>query len=365
MRLFDLISILLGASLFLTSCTSAPSRDKTGQGAPIEQAPIAALLATLSDEQRSSIVFPYDAPIDVALSPTGEAYDKRIHMCSWWLASDRVVDSSGYTEEQRGLIKEAVQRVSSPEGFRWLWPRLADQEVYSPRLALFGTPASGSFEWVLTARHITLRGGGERGVFGGPLFYGERENVARENPMNTRFLNVVSSATELFRSLTPEQQKRALHATTSAEVVVPCGGDSKPGQPDMFFGAHFDLSTSIGPSIAVAEFNSEQREQFLRLIRQGLWLYSREQVDGKLADVARVIERFRIAYYEKSPPPEVPRKWAEKLPGLLQESPTVLMADGERFYFSWRIEGPGLRWYYKGRSHVHSYLDGVNPDNRP
>ena len=359
-------SVLLGFLWLLTSCgcTSAKPSDKASQGEPVELAPIAALLSTLSDQQRSSMVFPYDAPIDVALSPSGEAYEKRNHVCSWWSVSDPVVASSNYTEEQQDLIKRAVRNVSSEEGFQWFWPRLADEKIYSPRLAVFGTPDSDSFEWVLTARHITLRGGGKLGLFAGPLFYGERAKVAKEKPMNSRFQPVVSRATDLFRSLTPEQQKRALHAATSAEVVVPCGGESRPGMPELFYGAHFDLSAPIGPSIAVSEFNSEQKESFLRMIRQGLWLYNGDLVDAKLADVSQTIDHYRIAYYEKSLAPKMPQRWAEKLPMLLHDSPLVIKSDGEMFYFSWRIEGPDLRWYFKGRDHLHSYLDGSRSKKR-
>ena len=89
------------------------------------------------------------------------------------------IGSKFYTDEQRGLIKEIVKGVTSPEGFERLTKQMDEDAggIGEFSAAVFGEPG-GKFEFELTGRHLTLRADGnsvDQAAFGGPIIYGHGE----------------------------------------------------------------------------------------------------------------------------------------------------------------------------------------------
>src|SRR5205085_8694115 len=101
----------------------------------------------------------------------------------------------------------------------------ADQNI-----AIFGTPGSGKFEFVMTGRHMTLRADGNSEAhvaFGGPIFYGHAASGFNEKPGHPGnvFWEQARKANLLYQLLDPKQQEKALvTAKRPQESKVPFQG---------------------------------------------------------------------------------------------------------------------------------------------
>src|SRR4029453_15931787 len=90
-------------------------------------------------------------------------------------------------------------------------------------VALFGQPGSGSFEFVLTGRHCTVRCDGDSvagAAFGGPIFYGHQAGPKfTEDPdhPNNVYWYQAKRANEVFKALDGKQRSTALIGDARAE----------------------------------------------------------------------------------------------------------------------------------------------------
>ena len=79
-------------------------------------------------------------------------------------------------------------------------------DAYS--VAVFGNPAAGDFQWLLTGRHLTLRADGDsspKAAFGGGMVYGHgEESSAQENI----FYYQTKKVNEVFSALDKEQASK-------------------------------------------------------------------------------------------------------------------------------------------------------------
>ena len=89
-------------------------------------------------------------------------------------------------------------------------------------VAIFGTPGSGRFEFVLTGRHCTRRCDGDSmkgAAFGGPIFYGHAARGFNESPKhedNAYWYQAVR-ANEVYQMLDGKQRKAALLGKSRGE----------------------------------------------------------------------------------------------------------------------------------------------------
>lgn len=179
----------LGAGAAALGAGMAPAA-----GGP-EDSPLAGFCRSLRPEQRQALVLPGDDP------------RRGMVQNDWAVVPGRIAD---LTLAQQELALTLIRRACTPEGFdRLTRARLDDAGGWKhDHLAVFGDPADpGRAEWVVTGRHLTLRGSASGAIAGGPLFWGH----SATGP-GTLGHEQAEAAAALYRALDAEQQGRALGA---------------------------------------------------------------------------------------------------------------------------------------------------------
>ncbi len=115
---------------------------------------------SLTPDQRQLMVFPFADPRRLMVQNT------------WAVVPESIASLTGRQQE---LAIGLVRQVCTPEGFARLTRQRDDDSGgwKHDHLAVFGSPAEPDrCQWVLTGRHLTLRGSTDGKVGGGPIFVG-------------------------------------------------------------------------------------------------------------------------------------------------------------------------------------------------
>ena len=250
---------------------------------------------TLNADQRRAIQFPSIDP-------------RRTSVQNHWAIVPAPIAS--FRADQQELALGLVRQVCTPEGFAALsQARVDDAGGWKhDHLAVFGAPDEpGRFEWVLSGRHLTLRGSSDGTITGGPLFLGHA--APPEANIWTRQAEGVRA---LFRSLDPLKQARA-------SVSVGRGGISQSG---------LDLN----------DLEPEQRANVRRLL-------------------ASLVEPFRA--FEVPSVQACLRDEGDGFAGMCWQA---FRSEADRSGEPprvWRLIGPGFTWSFHGEPHIHSWFDSV------
>ena len=264
--------------------------------------------ASLSEQQRAEICRPFSDPL-------------RSKVNANWHVTKPLIGSDFYTVSQREMIDKIVRAVTSEEGYERLQRQMDDddggQSAYS--VAVFGNPAAGDFQWLLTGRHLTLRADGDslpKTAFGGGVVYGHgEEKSAAENI----FYYQTKKVNEVFAMLDKDQAKQALLSSAApkeTEIRI-------QGEKGKFAG------------LAVSSMNQEQKVLVKDCLKTLLAPYRKEDGDEamKLIDAAGGIDQLRFAFYQQ-----------EDL-------------GKDKVWDIWRIEGPSTVVHFRGAPHVHAYIN--------
>lgn len=282
------------------SATAAPT-----PSSPAESA-VGRLYASLSDQQKSTICFPFD-------------HDLRRNISANWHITKPAISSDFYTKDQQKLVDEIVRNVTSPDGYERIQKQTEydDGGIGAYSMAIFGTPGTGKFQWELTGRHLTLRADGDsvdKAAFGGPIIYGHGQENAKENLFHYQ----TKQANQVFHALDAPQAAKALVKTAPKESDVPLqGGDGK------------------FPGIAVSELSADQRKLVEATLKVLLAPYREADVDEVMAILKQTggVEKLHMAFYQQ---------------GDLQN---------DKVWDIWRVEGPAFVWHFRGAPHVHAYIN--------
>ena len=185
--------------------SSAPA--KTAQSETL----VAALFKSLSEEQKKSVVFPFDHPL-------------RSKVDNNWHITDKTL-TQFFNQDQQAMVREIFLGLHSPE----YAARVIEQVEHDSgkegfggsSIALFGQPGTGQFEFVLTGRHCTRRCDGDSvagAAFGGPIFYGHAAqgfNEKADHPGNAYWFQAVR-ANEVFKMLDGKQRGTYRNATPAS-----------------------------------------------------------------------------------------------------------------------------------------------------
>ncbi|MDB4499759.1 DUF3500 domain-containing protein, partial [Akkermansiaceae bacterium] len=106
---------------------------------------------SLSEEQKTAMCFPYDHKL-------------RLKIENNWLITKTLVEH--YNKDQQAMIKEIFMGIHSEEYAEKVydqveWDSGLDGFEGGSSVAIFGTPGTGKFEFVLTGRHCTRRCDGD------------------------------------------------------------------------------------------------------------------------------------------------------------------------------------------------------------
>ncbi len=176
-----------------------------------------------------------------------------------WQITRPHIRSEFYTKKQQHIIHDVFKGIINPEWYSKFLKQLKDDTGgkewgADQSIAIFGTPGSGKFEFVMTGRHMTIRADGNTEAhvaFGGPIFYGHAASGFNEkvhHPGNV-FWPQAQMANKVYQMLDTNQREKSLLAKLPAESAV------------AFRGAKAKF-----PGIAVAELAEEQKKELQKVL---------------------------------------------------------------------------------------------------
>ncbi|MEQ1862715.1 MAG: DUF3500 domain-containing protein [Chthoniobacteraceae bacterium] len=275
---------------------------------------VTTLFKSLSEEQRGKVCFAFDNPL-------------RMKVDANWMINDPQKKLLG--ADQQAMVREIFNGLHSPEYAETVMKQVlhdgdGDFEAETA-VALFGEPGTGKFEFVLTGRHCTRRCDGdsvEGAAFGGPIFYGhaaESFNEKPDHPGNAYWYQA-KRANEVFQMLDGKQRNLALL------------GDARPEK-------HTETVALTGkttglPGIPMTELSADQKGHVRKVLADVLAPFRKEDADEamKLIEAAG-FDHLHMSFYKNHD----------------------IGNDG--VWDVWQIEGPKMVWYFRGKPHVHTWVN--------
>ena len=307
-RTLDRRQFLGAASLAWPALAASAATHGPPQGA---ESLVAQLHESLTDDQRKTVVLPFDSPLRSRVEN------------NWHITDARV--GRFFSRDQQALIERIFMDLHAPEFHDSLERHVADDfgSVRNLSVALFGEPRSGKFEFVITGRHCTARCDGdsvEGAAFGGPIFYGHEGESFYESPTHPHnvYWFQAKRANEVFRSLDGRQRSQALQPRAPRERSV------------------YTVEPSAAPDgLPVSEMARDQRELVsgtLGALLSPFRARDREEAT-RLVEAAGGIDKLTMAFYQNED----------------------LGNDG--VWDVWKLESPTMIWYFRGSPHVHVWVN--------
>jgi hypothetical protein len=312
----------VGATAAVASTVAFPALGRAADekaAAPAESL-VKKLYDTLTPEQKKEICFDWNYEDDRGLL--------RTHVSNNWNITEKSLAVGGkfFTGDQQDLIREIFFSLYNPDWHQRLLKQLQDDAGgygKEQTIALFGTPGSEKFEFVMTGRHLTIRCDGnsaESVAFGGPIFYGHAAqgfNEKADHPGNV-YWHQALKANALFKMLDGKQREQALIAQAPHESKVEFRG--RDGQIQ---------------GIPVSELSKDQQGHAQDVLKTLLEPYRTvDQAEAmKCLEAQGGLNGCKLAFYQSGD----------------------LGDDG--VWDIWRIEGPSFVWHFRGSPHVHVWAN--------
>lgn len=304
-----------GVELFATPrASAAPKPDSKPESV------VKALYESLKDSQKKEICFPWDYKDARGLL--------RTHVSNNWQITKQHIDSDFFTKDQKQMVLDIYKNLFNPDWHAKLMKQLKDDTGgkawgADQSIAIFGTPGSGKFEFVMTGRHLTCRADGnseDHVAWGGPIFHGHAAdgfNEKAEHPGNVFWAQALE-ANKVYKMLDEKQQKAALVARIPAESAV-----------------NFKGKEGKFPGIPIKELSKDQRGGIEKVLTMLLEPYRKEDVEEVQACLKKQggLDACSLAFYQQGD----------------------IGDDG--VWDNWRIEGPSFVWYFRGSPHVHIWIN--------
>lgn len=294
---------------------------------PASETLVKKLYDSLSEKQREEVCFDWDYEDDRGLLRTRVS-------ANWNVLDDKQFSVGGkfFTSDQQDLIREVFLSLYNPEFRDRILKQLQDDAGgygRSQTMALFGTPGTGKFQFLMTGRHLTARCDGdssEHVAFGGPIFYGHAAQANSEkadHPGNVFWYQALK-ANGLYKMLDGKQREQALVMNAPAESRVAFQG--KSGKI---------------AGLPISELSADQKEHAQEVLKSLLDPY-------RLSDQAEVtkalnaqggLDACRLSFYRND-----------------AGGKSVDIGD-DGVWDIWRLEGPAFVWHFRGAPHVHVWVN--------
>jgi hypothetical protein len=302
--------------LFATpKAEAAPSPSSTAETA------VKGLFETLTDEQRKVICFDWDYKDE-------KRGLLRTHVSNNWQITKPHIRSDFYTPKQQAIIHDIFKGIINPEWYARFLKQLKDDTRgqawgADQSIAVFGKPGGDKFEFVMTGRHMTLRADGNTEshvAFGGPIFYGHAASGFDEKPGHpfNVFWHQARQANFVYQMLDAKQREKALVPQSPHEADVKFQGEK-----------------GLFPGIAVSELSDDQKKELQKVLASLIEPFRTEDRDEALECLKKQggLDKCGLAFYKDA-----------DLSGV-----------GE--WDNWRLEGPSFVWYFRGKPHVHVWVN--------
>ncbi|MGA2065190.1 MAG: DUF3500 domain-containing protein [Thermoguttaceae bacterium] len=320
---------LLKAAGAATALAAMPARWIAAAGPvatkPAPESLVKRLFDSLAAEQKKQVCFGWSH----VAGPLGLL---RTRISANWHVTKPRIASDFYTADQRALIREIFVGLIQPEWVSRIDKQLKDDEGGFGRqsAAIFGTPGSDKFEFILTGRHITLRCDGnsaEHVAFGGPIVYGHAASGFIEKPghPDNIFWPQAVAANGIAKMLDGKQRAAAVIRTPPPESAIA-----------------FQGRKAALPGIAVKDLSADQKAHAQTVLAKLIEPYRRSDRDRVAACLKAQggLDDCHLAFYEQG----------------------RLTADD---YDIWRLEGPAFVWHFRGVPHVHTWVHVADDPSVP
>ncbi len=294
--------------------------DAAAAAASSPESLVKVLYEALTPKQRDEICFDWDHQ-----DPERDLLRSRVS--ANWDITEHYVNDYFYTDDQRAIIRKIFEGIISPEWHKRIDKQLTDDSGgYGEQnsIAIFGTPGSDKFEFVMTGRHMTIRCDGNSAdhvAFGGPIFYGHAAQSFDETPDHPGnvFWPQAQAANKLYEMLDSKQQEQALLRTG-----LPA--EQKAG----FRGKGGDFQ-----GIAVSDLSSDQKDHLQKVMALLVEPYRQSDRDEVTACLKKQggLDACHLAYYAQGD------------------------IGHDKVWDNWRIEGPSFVWHFRGSPHVHVWVN--------
>jgi hypothetical protein len=256
----------------------------------------------------------------------------RTRVANNWKITKPTILSDFYTRDQQALVRDIFRGIIHPDWHDRFDKQLKDDMGgfgVGQSLAIFGTPGSQQFEFVLTGRHTTLRCDGntqEHVALGGPIFYGHAAGTDDElatHPGNV-FWEQAVAANKVYQMLDGRQRKLAEVAETPDEEAVAFRASGYSGIP-------------------VSELSQDQKSELVRTLNKLIEPFrttDRDEVQQCLVKQGG-IDRLHLAFY------------------------TDEDIGDDKVWDNWRLEGPSFVWHFRGAPHVHVWVNIADDPSVP
>ncbi len=304
----------IGATAALATIGNRTLRAAEAKPKPAEEL-IRELYSTMSSEQKSELVLPYDHGTE------GHPTRQKTYNAPP-LGAEKRIDKT-FTKAQQDLIKQTLRAIlKNDEAFERLarhgkWDSSGSFEGCG--VAIFGEPEGKSpYAWLFSGHHLTLRcdGNSEPGAaWGGPIYYGHSVNGYDKNNV---YLYQTEQVQSVYDSLNEKQRGKA-HSQNNPGDTHPKGF----------------APTNPRHGIPCSELSADQRSLVEKTMRVLLDPFRAEDADEvmQLIKANGGLEHVNIAFYKDDE------------------------SKGKDQWHFWRLEGPGFVWNFRPLPHVHCFVN--------
>jgi hypothetical protein len=272
------------------------------------------LYRSLSAKQKETVAFPFDDPLRSKVD------------ANWKITPVTIAEF--FTPDQQAMIREIFAGLHNPEFVDNVFRHIKEDggNIGNYSIALFGSPGTGAFEFVLTGRHCTMRCDGDSvdgAAFGGPIFYGHASGSFNEKPDHPGnvYWYQAKRANEVFAALDGKQRAVALLGDPRKESSNATVQLAKPGEPRA--------------GLPVSDMKRDQRELVDKVLADLLLPFRDKDRDEAMKFIRANggVEALSMSFYKN-------------------------MDVGEDGVWDvWQLEGPSMVWYFRGSPHVHTWVN--------
>lgn len=302
------------------SVEAAPTKTSAAETA------VKALYDSLNDKQKEKVCFDWDH------QDPQRGLLRTFVANNWQITQPTVTGGDFFTKKQQGIVHDIFKGLINPAWYDNFMKQLKDDSGGKPwgtyqSIAIFGEPGSDKFEFVITGRHQTLRADGntqDHVAFGGPIFYGHAADSFNESKdhVGNVFWPQALAANKVYQMLNTEQQMEALVEKSPREQAVGFKGDK----------------VVKVPGLKVSEMDKEQKTELKTVLE-------------------KLIEPFRTEDQDEV-------RACLKAQGGLDQCVLSFFEDSDigkdKVWDNWRLEGPSFVWYFRGKPHVHVWVNVAN-----